>query len=41
VAEAALDGPALRVEDARLRADVDREPVVDGSLIGPITSSSR
>ena len=26
VAEAALDGPALRVEDPGLRRDVDREP---------------
>ena len=27
VAEAALDGPALRIEDARLGRDVDGEPV--------------
>ncbi len=39
VAEAALDRPALRVEDARLRRDVDGEPEVRAHRA--ITSSAR
>ena len=42
VRQAALDGPALRVEDARLRRHVDGEPVgADGLAHRAITSSVR